>query len=48
MTFFRPSQALCALALVALVAAPATAADFYKGKQIELTIGAHPGGGYNA
>ena len=35
------------LALAALIAAPAQAADFYKGKNVELTIGANPGGGYD-
>jgi tripartite-type tricarboxylate transporter receptor subunit TctC len=35
------------LVLAALVASPALAKDFYKGKDVELTIGANPGGGYD-
>lgn len=48
MIAIRLSSLFAGLALAALMAAPAGAADFYKDKQIELTIGAHPGGGYNA
>lgn len=36
-----------AAALAVSFAMPATAADFYKDKQVELTIGANPGGGYD-
>jgi tripartite-type tricarboxylate transporter receptor subunit TctC len=35
------------LGLAAVVAAPAQAAEFYKNKDVELTIGANPGGGYD-
>lgn len=35
------------LAVMALVAAPAGAESFYKGKTIELAIGGSPGGGYD-
>jgi tripartite-type tricarboxylate transporter receptor subunit TctC len=34
-------------ALTALVAAPASAQDFFAGKSIELLVGAPPGGGYD-
>jgi tripartite-type tricarboxylate transporter receptor subunit TctC len=37
-----------AAALAVSFAMPATAADFYKDKQVELTIGANPGGGYDS
>lgn len=43
-------SATAALALAAAIgfnAVPASAADFYKDKQVELTIGANPGGGYD-
>jgi tripartite-type tricarboxylate transporter receptor subunit TctC len=46
----RPIHALAAavpLALGALAAPAAMAAEFYKGKNVELTIGANPGGGYD-
>ncbi|MCZ6446726.1 MAG: tripartite tricarboxylate transporter substrate-binding protein [Alphaproteobacteria bacterium] len=48
MVLSRYFSVLPGLALAALLVAPATAAEFYKGKQVELTIGANPGGGYNA
>ena len=35
------------LAVAALTAAPAIAADSYAGKTIELIVGAPPGGGYD-
>lgn len=47
MISLRPSSAFAGLVLAALVAAPALAKDFYKGKDVELTIGANPGGGYD-
>lgn len=36
-----------AAALIGLGSNPAMASDFYSGKQVELTIGANPGGGYD-
>jgi tripartite-type tricarboxylate transporter receptor subunit TctC len=38
---------LIALAAIALGAPPASAADYYAGKSIDLLIGAPPGGGYD-
>jgi len=38
---------LLALASIALAAAPATAADYYAGKTIELVVGGDAGGGYD-
>jgi tripartite-type tricarboxylate transporter receptor subunit TctC len=38
---------LIALAALTLAAAPASAADYYAGKSIDLMIGAPPGGGYD-
>jgi tripartite-type tricarboxylate transporter receptor subunit TctC len=38
---------LLAIASTALVAAPATAADYYAGKTIELVVGGDAGGGYD-
>lgn len=48
MVLSRSLSVLSGLALVAVAAAPAMTAEFYRGKQVELTIGANPGGGYNA
>lgn len=48
MTIAQRSMLLPALAAAAvLVAGPAPAKDFYAGKDVELTIGANPGGGYD-
>jgi tripartite-type tricarboxylate transporter receptor subunit TctC len=47
MIFSPRSLILPGLALAALVAVPAQAEDFYKNKNVELTIGANPGGGYD-
>src|SRR4051812_34781745 len=41
------SAAISAIALAALFAPPAPAADFYAGKSIDLLIGAPPAGGYD-
>ncbi|MDX1485938.1 MAG: hypothetical protein R3229_15815 [Alphaproteobacteria bacterium] len=46
MTRLASSVVLAGLAL-AVAVAPAHAKDFYKGKDVELTIGANPGGGYD-
>lgn len=42
------SVAAAVAACIGFSAAPATAEDFYKDKQVELTIGANPGGGYDS
>lgn len=49
MMTFKSTQAGLSLFVVAaaIAAAPASAADFYAGKSIELIIGAAPGGGYD-
>lgn len=39
--------ALTVAAAVGFTTAPGSAADFYKDKKVELTIGANPGGGYD-
>lgn len=43
----RSVSVLSFLGAAMMAAAPAMAADFYKGKDVELTIGANPGGGYD-
>jgi len=43
----RTAELLAAIASVALTAAPATAADYYAGKTIELVVGGDAGGGYD-
>ena len=35
------------LSIALLASGPAFGADFYRGKDVELTIGANPGGGYD-
>ncbi len=47
MRYARSISALSTLGLAAVIAAPGYAADFYRGKDVELTIGANPGGGYD-
>jgi len=47
MRYARSVSILSALGLTAVLAAPGYAADFYRGKDVELTIGANPGGGYD-
>jgi len=47
MFLLHPSFVLAGLVLTALVSAPVSAKDFYRGKDVELTIGANPGGGYD-
>jgi len=43
----RTAELLAAIASVALTPTPATAADYYAGKTIELVVGGDAGGGYD-
>ena len=47
--FWKPTPAglTFALAVAALAAGPARAADYYAGKTIDLVVGNYPGGGYD-
>ncbi|MDH3241494.1 MAG: hypothetical protein OEO83_12610 [Alphaproteobacteria bacterium] len=47
MQYARSVSILSALGLTVVLATPGYAADFYRGKDVELTIGANPGGGYD-